>query len=38
MEATAPSIAMPELGRSLEHVEAVKVISDWISGMSGSCP
>lgn len=38
MEATAPSLAMPELGRSLEHVEAVKVVSDWISGMSGSCP
>jgi uncharacterized repeat protein (TIGR03806 family) len=38
MEATAPSLAMPELGRSLEHVEAVQLISDWISGMSGSCP
>jgi len=38
MQATAPSLAMPELGRSLEHVEAVQVVSDWISQMSGSCP
>ena len=37
MESTAPSIAMPELGRSLEHVEAVTLISQWISAMSGSC-
>ncbi|HLK41283.1 MAG TPA: SO2930 family diheme c-type cytochrome [Polyangiaceae bacterium] len=38
MQATAPMIAMPELGRSLEHVEAVQVVSDWITQMSGSCP
>jgi len=38
MLATAPSLAMPELGRSLEHVEAVQVVSDWITQMSGSCP
>ena len=40
MQSTAPSIAMPELGRSLEHVEAVQVVSDWITGMgsmAGSC-
>jgi uncharacterized repeat protein (TIGR03806 family) len=38
MQSTAPSIAMPELGRSLEHVEAVQVVSDWITAMGGSCP
>jgi uncharacterized repeat protein (TIGR03806 family) len=37
MQSTAPSIAMPELGRSLEHVEAVDVISQWITAMTGSC-
>jgi uncharacterized repeat protein (TIGR03806 family) len=35
---TAPSIAMPELGRSLEHVEAVALLSEWITQMTGSCP
>jgi uncharacterized repeat protein (TIGR03806 family) len=38
MQSTAPSIAMPELGRSLEHVEAVQLVSDWITAMGGSCP
>jgi uncharacterized repeat protein (TIGR03806 family) len=38
MQATAPSLAMPELGRSLEHAEAVQVVSDWIAQMSGGCP
>jgi hypothetical protein len=37
MQSTAPSIMMPELGRSLEHVEAVQLVSDWITGLSGSC-
>jgi uncharacterized repeat protein (TIGR03806 family) len=37
MQATMPSLAMPELGRSLEHTEAVQVVSDWIAQMSGSC-
>jgi uncharacterized repeat protein (TIGR03806 family) len=37
MVSTEPSIAMPELGRSLEHVEAVTLISQWISAMSGTC-
>lgn len=38
MQSTEPSIAMPELGRSLEHVEAVDVISQWITGMGTGCP
>lgn len=38
MTSTEPSVAMPELGRSLEHTEAVDLVSQWITGMSGSCP
>jgi hypothetical protein len=39
MQSTAPAVAMPELGRSLEHVEGVQVVSDWIAQMEGgSCP
>jgi uncharacterized repeat protein (TIGR03806 family) len=37
MQATEPGVAMPELGRSLEHVEAVQIVSDWISQMDGGC-
>ena len=37
MQSTAPSIMMPEIGRSLEHVEAAQLVSDWIAGLSGSC-
>jgi uncharacterized repeat protein (TIGR03806 family) len=37
MQSTAPSIMMPELGRSLEHVEAAQLVSDWIAGLTGSC-
>ena len=33
MESTAPAIAMPEIGRSLEHFEAVQLVSDWINAM-----
>ena len=32
MQSTAPSIMMPEIGRSLEHVEAAQLVSDWIAG------
>jgi uncharacterized repeat protein (TIGR03806 family) len=38
MTSTEPSIAMPELGRSLEHVEAVELITQWVAAMTGSCP
>ena len=37
MNATEPSIAMPEIGRSLVHAEAVSVVRDWISGLPGGC-
>ena len=33
MQSTAPAIAMPEIGRSLEHTEAVQLVSDWIASM-----
>jgi uncharacterized repeat protein (TIGR03806 family) len=35
---TEPSIAMPELERSLEHVEGVELLTAWVKGLSGSCP
>jgi len=38
MTSTEPSIAMPELGRSLEHVEAVALVTQWVAAMTGSCP
>ena len=38
MQATAPSVAMPQLGRSVEHTEAVQLVTQWIAGLSGSCP
>jgi hypothetical protein len=38
MAATTPAIAMPQLGRSLEHLEAVTLINEWITGLAGSCP
>jgi uncharacterized repeat protein (TIGR03806 family) len=34
---TEPSIAMPEIGRSLEHVECVALLTQWIAGMTGMC-
>jgi uncharacterized repeat protein (TIGR03806 family) len=37
MRATEPAIAMPEIGRSLVHEEAVALIRDWIAQMPGSC-
>ncbi|HEX7667138.1 MAG TPA: SO2930 family diheme c-type cytochrome [Polyangiaceae bacterium] len=38
MKSTEPSIAMPEIGRSLVHAEAVSLIQDWITAMPGGCP
>jgi uncharacterized repeat protein (TIGR03806 family) len=37
MNASDPAIRMPELGRSLVHEEAVRVISDWIAALPGEC-
>lgn len=37
MEVNDPDIRMPELGRSLEHTEAVDIIRQWIAQMPGDC-
>lgn len=37
MEHTDPAIAMPELGRSTVHVEAVALMKEWISSLPGDC-
>jgi uncharacterized repeat protein (TIGR03806 family) len=37
MQHSDPAIAMPELGRSLNHVEGVALIRDWITELPGSC-
>ncbi|WP_421790154.1 SO2930 family diheme c-type cytochrome [Hyphobacterium sp.] len=37
MDSRQGDIMMPELGRSLIHAEGVDLISDWISGLEGSC-
>lgn len=37
MENTDPAIAMPELGRASNHIEGIRVIRDWINGLSGEC-
>lgn len=33
MQSTEAAVAMPELGRSLEHAEAVQLVSEWIASM-----
>ena len=35
---TEPSLAMPELGRSLEHLEGVALLTEWVTELGGSCP
>lgn len=35
MAATAPGVAMPELGRTVVHAEGVALIKAWITGMEG---
>ncbi|MFL6578057.1 MAG: SO2930 family diheme c-type cytochrome [Povalibacter sp.] len=37
MTSTEPDVAMPELGRSLVHVEGVALIREWIASMKGEC-
>jgi uncharacterized repeat protein (TIGR03806 family) len=37
MQSIAPSIMMPKIGRSLEHVEAAALVSDWVASLSGTC-
>ena len=37
MASTDPGAMMPELGRTLAHVEGVQLIRDWIAQMDGDC-
>lgn len=37
MKASTPSIAMPEIGRSLVDTDGVAVVSAWITGLPGTC-
>jgi len=37
MRSTEPQIAMPELGRTRVHNEALDLIDDWINALEGSC-
>jgi uncharacterized repeat protein (TIGR03806 family) len=37
ISATEPPIAMPEIGRSLVATEAVSLVRQWITNMSGDC-
>ncbi len=37
MAHTDPAIAMPELGRSTVHVEALRLMKEWIGGLPGDC-
>jgi uncharacterized repeat protein (TIGR03806 family) len=38
MLSTEADVAMPELGRSLVHVEGVALMRDWIASLRGGCP
>lgn len=38
MASIDPGVMMPELGRSLVHVEGVELISAWINSLDADCP
>ncbi|HZJ55234.1 MAG TPA: SO2930 family diheme c-type cytochrome [Myxococcaceae bacterium] len=37
MEATAPAVAMPQIGRSVVDTHGVELVRQWIAEMSGTC-
>lgn len=37
LEGTAPGIRMPEVGRSLAHIEGAHLIRDWVAALKGQC-
>jgi len=37
MESTTPKVMMPELGRTMIHLEGVALIREWIASMHGAC-
>lgn len=38
METLNPGEMMPELGRTMVHVEGVELIKEWIASLEGGCP
>ncbi|MHB1844554.1 MAG: SO2930 family diheme c-type cytochrome [Deltaproteobacteria bacterium] len=38
MAATAPDIAMPQIGRSIVDVAGLALVTDWIGALDGGCP
>ncbi len=38
MASRDPAIAMPELGRALDHKEGTALVAQWIAAMDGQCP
>ena len=38
MQSDDPGVMMPELGRSLAHLQGVRLIRDWINSLAGGCP
>lgn len=37
MQVDDPGARMPEVGRQIPHEEGIKLISEWISGLQGTC-
>ncbi len=37
LESTAPSIAMPQIGRSVVDTAGLQLVTDWISSLTGTC-
>lgn len=38
MDSTVPSVAMPQIERSVVDVQGLQLITDWISSLTGGCP
>jgi hypothetical protein len=38
MNSTEPSVAMPQIGRSVVDVQGLALVTDWITALPGSCP
>jgi uncharacterized repeat protein (TIGR03806 family) len=38
LASTELSVRMPEISRSLEDVDGVQLVTDWLTSLSGSCP
>ncbi len=38
MDSVVPSVKMPELAKVTIHDEGVSLVSDWVTGLTGTCP